>query len=46
MTGYPAVDLRDCRCVRLEQGDPVRTGREWVEQGAEWPHVVDLEHND
>ena len=53
MTVYPAIDLRDGRCVRLEQGDPDRettfsddpaaTARMWVSQGAEWLHVVDLD---
>jgi len=50
---YPAIDLRDGRCVRLVQGDPqaetvvsedpVGTARHWAEQGAEWLHVVNLD---
>ncbi len=53
MTVYPAIDLREGRCVRLEQGDPDRettfsddpaaTARLWVSEGAEWLHVVDLD---
>lgn len=50
---YPAIDLRGGRVVRLEQGDfvrervyaaePLETARLFVEQGAEWIHVVDLD---
>ena len=50
---YPAIDLRGGRCVRLVQGDPhletvvsddpVATARLWVEMGAEWLHVVNLD---
>lgn len=49
----PAIDLLGGRCVRLHQGrfaalkvysdDPVAVARQWVEQGAEALHVVDLE---
>lgn len=50
---YPAIDLRDGRCVRLLQGDyaretvygddPVDRARAFVEAGAQWIHVVDLD---
>ncbi|MEJ5365613.1 MAG: 1-(5-phosphoribosyl)-5-[(5-phosphoribosylamino)methylideneamino]imidazole-4-carboxamide isomerase [Desulfosoma sp.] len=50
---YPAIDLKDGRCVRLMQGDmaratvygtdPVAVARHWVSQGAQWLHVVDLD---
>ena len=50
---YPAIDLRQGRCVRLRQGDPnaetvfsedpVAMARHWVAQGAEWLHVVNLD---
>ena len=50
---FPAIDLRRGRCVRLYQGDPekevvfgddpVAIAREWVAQGAEWLHVVNLD---
>ena len=53
LTIYPAIDLRDGRCVRLEQGDPDREttfsddpasmARRWVSEGAQWLHVVDLD---
>jgi phosphoribosylformimino-5-aminoimidazole carboxamide ribotide isomerase len=53
LTLYPAIDLRHGRCVRLEQGaadretiydtDPLRVAEEFVRQGAEWIHVVDLD---
>jgi len=49
----PAIDLRDGRVVRLEQGDfgrettfsddPVGVARTFVDDGARWLHVVDLE---
>jgi phosphoribosylformimino-5-aminoimidazole carboxamide ribotide isomerase len=52
-TVYPAIDLRGGRCVRLKQGDfgrakeydadPVERAREWVRQGAQTIHVVDLD---
>lgn len=50
---YPAIDLRDGRCVRLVQGDPhaqtvvsedpVGTAQRWARLGAEWLHVVNLD---
>lgn len=50
---YPAVDLRDGRCVRLLQGDydrqtvygaePVGQARAFAAAGAPWVHVVDLD---
>lgn len=53
MTIYPAIDLLDARAVRLQQGDPARAtpfgedpvavARGWVDQGAVWLHVVDLD---
>jgi len=49
----PAIDLRDGRVVRLEQGDFARTrhfdhdaaalARRYAEAGAAWLHVVDLD---
>ncbi len=49
---YPAIDLLDGACVRLFKGDydrsttysadPVSQAREFVDQGAEWIHMVDL----
>ena len=48
----PAVDIQDGAAVRLVQGapgsetdygDPVRAAEAWVEQGARWLHVVDLD---
>ncbi len=53
MDVIPAIDLLEGRCVRLYQGDyarsqvfndnPVDVARQWVEQGAGWLHVVDLD---
>lgn len=50
---FPAVDIKDGRCVRLVQGkkeevtvysqDPAGMAREWERQGAQWVHVVDLD---
>ncbi len=50
---YPAIDLRDGNCVRLYQGDyqqetvygtdPVSQAMAFVNEGAEWLHVVDLD---
>lgn len=50
---YPAIDLRDGRCVRLRQGDPARAtvygddpaamAQRWVAEGAAALHVVDLD---
>ena len=50
---YPAIDLLAGRCVRLRQGDysqetvfsddPAAVAREWVLQGADRLHVVDLD---
>lgn len=50
---YPAIDIRNGKCVRLRQGsfadvtvyndDPVSVAAEWKAQGAEYIHVVDLD---
>ncbi|HSL60028.1 MAG TPA: 1-(5-phosphoribosyl)-5-[(5-phosphoribosylamino)methylideneamino]imidazole-4-carboxamide isomerase [Acidimicrobiales bacterium] len=50
---YPAIDLRDGRCVRLYQGDygretvygddPVAQAKAFADAGAGWLHVVDLD---
>ena len=50
---FPAIDLRDGKCVRLHQGDfdaetvydddPVRVARAFEAAGATWIHVVDLD---
>jgi len=50
---YPAIDLRAGRVVRLQEGDPgrmtaysddpARTARRWLEAGARWLHVVNLD---
>ena len=52
-TIYPAIDLRQGRCVRLRQGDPnaetvfskdpAAMARHWADQGATWLHVVNLD---
>lgn len=53
MNVIPAIDLLEGRCVRLYQGDynqsqvfsenPADVAKLWVEQGASWLHVVDLD---
>ena len=50
---YPAIDLREGRCVRLVQGDysrqtvyggdPLAVAKELEADGAPWIHVVDLD---
>jgi phosphoribosylformimino-5-aminoimidazole carboxamide ribotide isomerase len=50
---YPAIDLRGGKCVRLRQGDfsqetvfgddPVAVARRWVQAGATYLHLVDLD---
>lgn len=50
---FPAVDIKDGQCVRLRQGkadqvtvfsaDPVAMAEHWIEKGASWIHVVDLD---
>jgi phosphoribosylformimino-5-aminoimidazole carboxamide ribotide isomerase len=50
---YPAIDLREGRCVRLYQGDydretvygddPVAQARTFADEGAAWLHMVDLD---
>ena len=49
---YPAIDLKDGRCVRLERGDmaqatvfsddPAGQARTFAGQGFSWLHIVDL----
>ncbi|MEF2145234.1 MAG: 1-(5-phosphoribosyl)-5-[(5-phosphoribosylamino)methylideneamino]imidazole-4-carboxamide isomerase [Desulfovibrionaceae bacterium] len=50
---FPAVDLKDGKCVRLSQGkedqvtvfspDPVAMAELWAEKGCRYLHVVDLD---
>ncbi|MBU6507576.1 MAG: tRNA-dihydrouridine synthase, partial [Alphaproteobacteria bacterium] len=53
MIVYPAIDLKDGRCVRLVRGemnsatvfndDPAAQARSFAAAGAKWIHVVDLD---
>lgn len=53
MIVFPAIDIKNGRCVRLRQGeasdvtvygeDPVETALSFEEAGAEFLHVVDLD---
>ena len=52
-TLYPAIDIKDGKCVRLLYGDmekdtiynndPLDQAMWFVDQGAEWLHIVDLD---
>lgn len=52
-TIFPAIDMKDGRCVRLRQGkadevtvyadDPLAMAKQWAEQGGEYLHLVDLD---
>ncbi|HUN42341.1 MAG TPA: 1-(5-phosphoribosyl)-5-[(5-phosphoribosylamino)methylideneamino]imidazole-4-carboxamide isomerase [Acetobacteraceae bacterium] len=52
LTLYPAIDLKDGKCVRLRRGemdqatvyadDPAAQARAWQDAGFTWLHVVDL----
>jgi phosphoribosylformimino-5-aminoimidazole carboxamide ribotide isomerase len=49
----PAIDIRNGKCVRLQQGDysqetvyadsPVEMAKDWEQQGAQFLHIVDLD---
>lgn len=52
LTLLPAVDVRDGKAVRLRQGEsgsetdygsPLDAARTWVDAGASWIHLVDLD---
>lgn len=50
---YPAIDLKNGKCVRLYKGDmsrdtiyndsPAEQAHEWVRSGFSWIHIVDLD---
>lgn len=50
---YPAIDIQDGKCVRLQKGDfstttvygddPVEMAKRWEREGADYIHVVDLD---
>jgi phosphoribosylformimino-5-aminoimidazole carboxamide ribotide isomerase len=52
LTLYPAIDLKDGKCVRLRRGamdeatvyadDPAAQARAWQDAGFAWLHIVDL----
>ena len=53
MIFYPAIDIQNGKCVRLRQGkvdkttifnsNPLRQAQEFIRQGSEWLHLVDLD---
>lgn len=50
---FPAIDIRNGKCVRLVQGDynkekiysdsPIETAKRWIDKGADYLHIVDLD---
>lgn len=50
---FPAIDIKDGKCVRLKQGDfnkvetfgtdPAEMAQKWVSKGGEFLHIVDLD---
>ena len=50
---YPAIDLKDGKCIRLKKGelkditfynpDPVNQAESFISMGAEWIHMVDID---
>jgi|TARA_B100000959_G_scaffold128777_1_gene135118 phosphoribosylformimino-5-aminoimidazole carboxamide ribotide isomerase len=50
---FPAIDLKDGKCVRLAKGeydkvttysdDPIMIAEEWVSQGSLYLHIIDLD---
>ena len=50
---YPAIDLKDGKCIRLKKGelkditfynpDPIDQAKTFVSMGAEWIHMVDID---
>ena len=50
---YPAIDIKDGKAVRLIQGkfdevtvfndNPLEVAKEWIEEGATYIHIVDLD---
>ena len=53
MVIYPAIDIKDSKCVRLTQGkfdnvtvygeDPIEIAKKWQEKGGKFLHTVDLD---
>lgn len=53
MNIYPAIDIKNGKCVRLTQGDfnnetiysddPIKVALEWKNKGAMWLHIIDLD---
>ena len=50
---FPAIDLKDGKCVRLAKGaydkvttysdDPIMVAEEWISQGSLYLHIIDLD---
>ena len=50
---YPAIDLKDGKCIRLKKGelkditfynpDPIDQAERFISMGAEWIHMVDID---
>ena len=53
MIFFPAIDLKDGKCIRLTQGllknlkvyneDPIKQAKEFERAGCEWIHIVDID---
>lgn len=53
MIFFPAIDIQGGKAVRLHQGrkeeatifadDPLKMASQWLKQGAQWLHIVDLD---
>lgn len=53
MIVFPAIDIKNGKCVRLKQGikddetiyfdNPIEVARRWQDEGAEYLHLVDLD---
>ena len=50
---YPAIDLKDGKCIRLKKGDlkditfynsnPINQAQSFISMGAKWIHIVDID---
>ena len=53
MNLYPAIDLKDGKCIRLKKGrledityynpDPINQASQFLNCGAKWIHMVDID---
>ena len=53
MIFFPAIDIKDGKCIRLTQGllknltiynnDPINQAKKFEELGCKWIHIVDID---